>query len=233
MSIKLNVGFAEKEYVKALGAKWNAMDSHWYIPDGVNADQFLRWIPRDIKLFIDLVPSTAFFTNMRSELKPDEWEQVKKSVFSRANYRCEVCSGKGKTHPVECHERWHFDIETKIQKLVDLIALCPACHEATHMGLAMTRGRKSEAMNHFMKVTGMTINQANQHWREAYEYWEILSELNWRLDGSLLMGYADLSDETKEKIVLNTSASKWEIIEDDRDMPFVFLTHDKNLSEVA
>lgn len=38
--------------------------------------------------------------------------------------------------PVECHEVWDYDDDRKIQRLERRVALCPACHEVKHAGLA-------------------------------------------------------------------------------------------------
>ena len=39
------------------------------------------------------------------------------------------------------HEVWDYDDARRVQRLVRLIALCPACHEVKHLGLAAKRGR--------------------------------------------------------------------------------------------
>ncbi|WP_041928543.1 DUF5710 domain-containing protein [Methylotenera mobilis] len=43
-NIALKVPFSEKDQAKALGAKWNAEAKHWYVPQGVNAEPFAKWI---------------------------------------------------------------------------------------------------------------------------------------------------------------------------------------------
>lgn len=40
----LYVPFEEKEQAKALGARWNQDLKTWYIPNGLNAEAFLRWL---------------------------------------------------------------------------------------------------------------------------------------------------------------------------------------------
>jgi exodeoxyribonuclease VII large subunit len=41
----LAVPFPEKEAAKQLGARWDAVARAWYIPDGLEADKFSRWLP--------------------------------------------------------------------------------------------------------------------------------------------------------------------------------------------
>lgn len=200
--MRLIVDYAEKDLVKRLGAKWNPEEKFWYTKDGVDLKPFAKWLPRDVgPLFVDLVPSTAWFSNLRSELTAAEWTVVAKKSYVRAGYRCEICLGKGHNHPVECHERWEYDSATKIQKLVDVVALCPACHESTHIGLAETRGRLEPAMNNLMKVAKMTEQEAIQHVDMAYILWEVRSKHEWILDARWLLDFAEMSEPTKAKIL--------------------------------
>ena len=39
----LNVPFAEKDEAKRLGARWDPARKKWYVPNGVDAEQFSRW----------------------------------------------------------------------------------------------------------------------------------------------------------------------------------------------
>lgn len=41
----LNVSFAEKEQVKALGARWNPRLRKWYVPEDLDISAFGRWVP--------------------------------------------------------------------------------------------------------------------------------------------------------------------------------------------
>ncbi len=45
MRINLKTPFAEKDTVKALGARWDAAKKLWYITDVADLTPFLRWIP--------------------------------------------------------------------------------------------------------------------------------------------------------------------------------------------
>lgn len=44
--IFLTVPFAEKDQAKALGARWNAAQKKWYVPDGVDSTAFEKWQPQ-------------------------------------------------------------------------------------------------------------------------------------------------------------------------------------------
>jgi hypothetical protein len=58
---------------------------------------------------------------------------------------------------------WDYDDGRQEQRLVRLIALCPACHEVKHLGLAAKRGRHAASLAHLAKVNGWTTDDA-----EAY-----------------------------------------------------------------
>lgn len=45
--IFLTVPFAEKDQAKALGARWNAAQKKWYVPDGADRTLFEKWQPQE------------------------------------------------------------------------------------------------------------------------------------------------------------------------------------------
>ena len=69
--IFLNCPFNEKDECKALGGKWDADRKKWYVPDGIDASSFQKWIESDkkeeilahnkIKKVIELSPSSLDF----------------------------------------------------------------------------------------------------------------------------------------------------------------------------
>ena len=46
MRINLVTPFAEKDAVKALGARWDSAKKTWYITDVADIAPFARWIPK-------------------------------------------------------------------------------------------------------------------------------------------------------------------------------------------
>ncbi|WPK37578.1 homing endonuclease [Escherichia phage AV124] len=141
-----------------------------------------------MKLEIELVPKTAWFTNLRSRLPKAQWDVVRKKCYEKANYRCEICGGKGTKHPVECHEKWNFG-DGKIT-LIGLIALCPSCHEVKHIGLAGIRGRGEIALRHFMRVNEVSRHVAEKYVKEGFDlYHERSKREKWELDVRYLDEY--------------------------------------------
>ncbi|HEX4334109.1 MAG TPA: exodeoxyribonuclease VII large subunit [Usitatibacter sp.] len=54
----LKTKFEEKDLVKKLGARWDAEQKHWYVPDGLDLEPFQRWIPATIPTALPDGPST-------------------------------------------------------------------------------------------------------------------------------------------------------------------------------
>ena len=107
-------------------------------------------------------------------------------MYAQNSHKCEICSGKGYRHPVECHEKWHYNFETNVQKLIGLEALCPNCHKVKHIGLALSQGRGDRSIKHLMKVNGISENEAIAYIEQVFQDWEYKSQFNWILDISYL-----------------------------------------------
>jgi hypothetical protein len=139
-----------------------------------------------VKLTIELVPKTCWFANLRSIVKSEDWDILRKETYKLAGYYCEICGGKGVQWPVECHEVWEYDDERKIQRLKKLIALCPSCHEVKHVGYANIRNRGEIAIKHLAKINEWSINEAEVYVKQCFETWVRRSKFNWHLDLSYL-----------------------------------------------
>jgi hypothetical protein len=142
-----------------------------------------------MKLEIELIPSSSFFSNVRSEVTQEKWDELRKDCYKKAFYKCEICGGKGNKWPVECHEVWEY--KWPVQKLIRLIALCPDCHMVKHFGLATLKGNRKRALNHLMKVNQWSENQAEKHITKAFKEWEKRSQKEWALDLSAIGIFED------------------------------------------
>ena len=199
----LDVPFAHKDAAKAAGARWDPAAKSWYAPHpGMTA--LAGWAPLpDLLpgedrsfgegLFVDLVPRTAFFTNVRSAISPAFWDRVRKMVYRRAGYRCEMCGAvrdRDAKQWLEAHERWrylqHRESGRLVQRLERMLAACDLCHTATHWGHARVTGREQEALDHLMHVNGLERPAAWAHVDEAMRRYERRSQHVWELDLSIL-----------------------------------------------
>ena len=59
MSEYLTTKYAEKERVKALGAKFDREKSQWFVPDGLDLNPFLAWLPVARKLQLATVTTSS------------------------------------------------------------------------------------------------------------------------------------------------------------------------------
>ena len=202
--IWLDVPFSEKDVAKAAGARWDGAARRWYAPRaGVAALE--RWaaaaavpdlLPGEDRgfgsgLFVDLVPSSCWFTNVRSCVSEADWERLRRTITTRAGRRCEICGSaedRDRRRWLEAHERWTYDAAARRQTLRRLICLCTDCHTMTHFGLATVRGTDAAALGHLMAVTALSRSEAEAHVRQAFRTWEERSAVTWSLDLTMLTG---------------------------------------------
>lgn len=198
----LDVPYQEKDEAKAHGARWDPKAKRWYAPQAGMAG-LDRWAPRpevpDLLpgedrsfgsgLFVDLIPQSCWFTNVRSCVSAQDWERLRRMINGRAGQRCEAC-GRGEDREaqrwLEAHERWDYDAAAGVQRLRRLVCLCTDCHTVTHFGLAEVKGKRAVALAHLRSVTGMSLQQAEAHVRAAFEVWCERSARMWMLDLNLL-----------------------------------------------
>ncbi len=148
------------------------------------------------RLSIELVPSSSWFDNVRARIPKDEWDYLRKKIYAAADNRCEICGGRGGEHPVEGHERWHYDDKKKVQRLEGLIALCPSCHQVKHIGLAEVRGLYDQAISQLCKVNGWDSVEATEYVQAVFDLWDARSKHEWEVDISIL---DEMLDEFRNK----------------------------------
>jgi hypothetical protein len=144
------------------------------------------------KLDIELIPKSSWYKNVRSEVSKEEWDKIRKYVYKRANYTCEICGGKGNKWPVECHEIWKFNDDENIQELIGFIALCPDCHMVKHIGLANAQGKGREALTHLAEVNGWSGDDAMDYVHYKFLEWTERGENLWTIDISFIDTLRDI-----------------------------------------
>src|SRR5688500_1141001 len=181
----LDVPYAEKDAAKSAGARWDPDVRRWYAPQEALLPRLARWesripelLPGEDRsfgqgLFVDLVPSTCWFTNVRSCVDEGQWDALRSMVYRRAGNRCEACGApRGRDRQrLEAHERWEYDEATYTQTLRRLIALCWSCHRATHFGFAEVIGTAAEATAHLRAVNGWSARGARSEERRVGKEW--------------------------------------------------------------
>ena len=143
------------------------------------------------KLKIELIPDGCWKYNLRTVLPEKLWNFVKKDAKNSANGKCDIC-GK-ETRRLEAHERWEYDGNLGIIKLVDVIAICPDCHKAIHMArthVACDEKEVERIENHYMSVNNCSYSEYRSDLGKAIERQKELNKVSeWQMDLSYLKKY--------------------------------------------
>ena len=207
MNIYYSVPFSEKDQAWDIGARWDKEKKLWFAPSQEISEEmqktWLLWIDKSPiqnlvgedrgyggkDLYIDLIPSNCWFTNVRWCIAPDDWKRLSKGVRLRAGFKCEVCGRdevREKNGWLEAHERFSYNVKTEEQQLQRIVCLCRDCHAFTHYGLAQLKGKTDEVRKHYLKVTGKTEKQLDGHILEAFSFWDSRNDRPWELNLEIL-----------------------------------------------
>lgn len=169
-------------------------------------------------LYPDLLPGNVWGSNLRGIFSRDQWDELRLPVCAAAEDRCEVCNEysvdqRGRQRRPDCHELWRFEStgETKVQKLIRLIALCVDCHRVQHIGLAQVKGELGLVRAQLKKVNSWTDREVGVALNNAGDRFEWRGRFNWDLDLSLLQGkisidgYPDLLIPAQARSALGSS----------------------------
>ena len=198
MVIYLNIPYKDRKIAKEYGAIWDKDNKRWFCDNENNElcrlyevyNNEINIIGEDRtlggnKLFIDLIPKTSYFKNVRSLFSDNDWNLIRHHIYERASHRCECCGIKRMKY-LEAHERWIYDYETQTQKLIRIIALCRLCHQATHYGHSKVSKDIIKINEHLKKVCKINDEELKNHIKEAYEIWEKRNEIKWKIDTSII-----------------------------------------------
>jgi 5-methylcytosine-specific restriction endonuclease McrA len=170
------------------------------------------------QLRCDLLPSSTWGSNLRGVFSRQDWDALRIPVCAAAGHVCEVCGSvaltdSGRKRRPDCHELWIFE-ERKgraVQLLDRLIALCPDCHRAQHIGLAGLKGETHLVIAKLQEVNGWTAAQAQREILRAQDEYGRRQAHSWDLDLSALRGviaidgYPDLYFPAHERACLGNS----------------------------
>lgn len=149
----------------------------------------------ETRLTVELVPSTCWYKNVRSQVSKAVWDRLRRQVAAEAGQRCEICGGRGRRWPVECHEVWHYDDTAKVQRLDRLVALCPACHQVKHAGFASKQGKLGEVVAQLVAVNGWGEADVELYLEAVFETWAARSRHQWTLDITVLQSRYGVGEE--------------------------------------
>jgi len=139
---------------------------------------------KPLKLTMELIPEQcqqAPNSNLRKQMHRRQWDRIRRTVFTKAGYVCDICGAEGR---LNCHEVWTYDDgkDCFLQKLAGLIALCNLCHHVKHFDLAENLAAQGRldldvVVEHFKKVNNVGQEEFESHRLEAFRIWQ---ERSWK-----------------------------------------------------
>ncbi|MEW6062900.1 MAG: HNH endonuclease [Nanoarchaeota archaeon] len=137
-----------------------------------------------MELEIELVPATAWYSNLRNNISKSEWDKIRKETYKKAENKCQICGASSK---LDCHEIWDYDDKNNIQKLKGFTALCDDCHMIKHIGFAEIQVSKgllnmNKLIEHFIKINKVTKQIFEECYEQAFKTWEERSQKEWITD---------------------------------------------------
>lgn len=155
------------------------------------SDELWPWLPRRWRqpdrpaLWPEMLPSTTWEENLRTALPADRWDALRRYAYRAAGNRCEICGDRGAPR-LEAHEKWAWDDFWCVQKLTGIVAVCPVCHLAHHIGRARRVGRFPEVLSKFREVNGWSNDRVEQEIARARQIADERSRYGWTVDLSWL-----------------------------------------------
>ena len=142
------------------------------------------------KLNVELVPDGCWYSNLRSILSKKQWDFLRDYAKEKSGGKCSICGKKVKG--LHAHERWSYDEKNAVQKLEDIIAVCPDCHSVIHMGRTQLKGDAERAEKHFMKVNDCSYAELRKALGTANEEHIRRNKISeWKLDLTFLSQFTE------------------------------------------
>lgn len=80
-----------------------------------------------IRLQVELVPGTCWGSDLSTLMSERSWQALRMRAAEDAVYVCRCCGSDGGEHPLATNERWAYDDELHVQRLVEMLTLCWKC----------------------------------------------------------------------------------------------------------
>lgn len=137
---------------------------------------------------IELVPKSSWGKSLASLARTPGsgfragWTKIRSREIARAGRKCEYCGATDKG--LLCHEEWEYDRNSLTQRLVGFRISCADCNLILHSGRTSVLGKEKEALDHFVRVTGLPASALNTAVLEAMREWRSRSRFTWKIDVS-------------------------------------------------
>ena len=148
----------------------------------------------------DLIPKTTWGASLSNMLTDTSWQGIRHRYIDAVHGVCVACGTI--LNPPNAHELWDFYLPCDeigngdlgrqgIQRLSEVLILCPECHAMFHLGRAQIESFFDEAEARLMAVNGWDLPTCRRYESIIFERFKQHSFLKWTLDLSLLQGHVD------------------------------------------
>ena len=131
-----------------------------------------------LRLNAEPIPRSSQLATLARLLPKQQWDQLRRSVYRQARYRCRACAREGQLH---CHEVWGYNPSTGIQWLRGFQALCDLCHQVKHISFVHDSRLREELLKHFMAVNHSSWKEAMFHFKRAQQRQRLLDQRQWTI----------------------------------------------------
>ncbi len=128
------------------------------------------------KLWGNLVPEKSLKISLRRILSKEEWDILSKAVYKKAKYTCYICGAI--THRLEIYEKWHYDYNSSIQQLSDMITLCDLCFLNEHLEKKHDRAK---LILHWSSVNDEDYNNFEKYEKLVLELRDLRNNFDWKV----------------------------------------------------
>jgi len=129
-----------------------------------------------LRLAIEPIPAGSQLASLAKLMPRDHWDRLRRAVYRRAGYRCEVCGRPGRMY---CHEVWQFNERTGCQWLRGFQALCCDCHDVKHVLFVRDDRNQARLLQHFVTINRLTCQQGRAYLQAARQRQSQLNQRDW------------------------------------------------------
>ena len=129
-----------------------------------------------LRLSVEPTPARSRRASLANLMPRVQWDCLRRSVYRKAHYRCQICGSEGKLY---CHEIWQYNEETGYQFLRGFSCLCKACHDVKHIFFVRDSWCRASLFRHFLTVNRVTREQGIKHLVDAYRQQQGLNQRDW------------------------------------------------------
>ena len=129
-----------------------------------------------LRLSVQAIPAASRRASLANLMVRPEWDKLRRSVYRRARYHCQICGREGRLY---CHELWQCNETTGYQWLMGFEALCQDCHDVRHLFFVRSGRERARLFGHFLTVNRVTREQGIGHLAAVYRQQQKLNQREW------------------------------------------------------